>query len=104
MATRRKTRAASKPPDQQIAELEARIAQLREQIASRKKFSAARVRRERARLELSAADYGELVGVSALTIYSWEKGRSEPRPRQLEAWLALVGVPRREAWKRLGYE
>jgi DNA-binding transcriptional regulator YiaG len=104
MATRRKTRAASRTPDEQIAELEARIAQLRAQIADRKRFSPARVRRERARLELSAADYGELVGVSALTIYSWEKGRSEPRPQQLEAWLALVDVSRREAWERLGYE
>jgi DNA-binding transcriptional regulator YiaG len=104
MAKRRKRRVAQRSPDQQIADLEARIAELREQIAARRSFSPARVRRDRARLGLSAADYGELVGVSALTIYSWEKGRSVPRPQQLQAWLELRGVRKREAWERLGYE
>ena len=61
-------------------------------------------RRLRARLGLSAADYGELVGVSALTIYNWEKGKGTPRPAQLDAWLELVGIGKRDAWERLGYE
>ena len=104
MATRKKRRAARRTPDQQIADLEAQIADLRERIAARRSFSPARVRRERARLGLSAADYGELIGVSALTVYNWEKGRSSPRPQQLEAWLEVLGVARREAWERLGYE
>ena len=104
MATRKKRRAARRTPDQQIADLEAQIATLREQVTARKDFTPAKVRRERARLELSAADYGELVGVSGLTIYNWEKGKSTPRPQQLDAWLEVAGIAKRKAWKRLGYE
>jgi DNA-binding transcriptional regulator YiaG len=103
MATRKPRRSPRRTPQQQVAELEARIAELREQVSARKGYSAAKVRRERARLELSAADYGELIGVSGLTIYNWEKGKTRPRTAQLEAWLEVVGIARHEAWKRLGY-
>src|SRR5580704_16711338 len=46
--------------------------------------SARRFRRDglkthRAKLGLSAGDYGKLIGVSALTIYNWEQGKSKPR-------------------------
>lgn len=57
---------------------------------------------ERGRLELSAADYGELIGVSQVTIYNWEKGKSQPQAAQLEKWLAVKGIGKREAWRRLG--
>ena len=66
-------------------------------------FSAKTVLSERKRLELSAADYGELVGVSGLTIYNWEKDKSRPRKKQLAAWHAVKGIGKREAWNRLGY-
>ena len=66
-------------------------------------FSAKAVRAERERLELSAADYAELIGVSMLTVYNWEKGRSKPQVPQLEKWKAVKGIGKREAWRRLGY-
>lgn len=47
------------------------------------------------------ADFTALVGVSGLTIYNWEKGETRPQQRQLEAWAAVRGVRRREAWRML---
>jgi DNA-binding XRE family transcriptional regulator len=55
----------------------------------------------RAKLGLSARDYGKLVGVSGLTIYHWESGKAKPRRRQLPAIAALRGLGKREALARL---
>jgi len=52
-------------------------------------------------LKLSAADYGKLVGVSGLTIYSWESGKSRPRKAQLAALVAVRGIGKREALAKL---
>ncbi len=65
------------------------------------RFSPEWVAKHRERLGLSAADYATLVGVSPLTIYNWEKGRSRPRQSRLEAWGAIRKLAKREAWKRL---
>ncbi|MBN2215761.1 MAG: helix-turn-helix domain-containing protein [Pirellulales bacterium] len=65
------------------------------------RFSARSVKAQRSRLGLSAADYGKLVGVSGLTIYSWEKGNSRPRQAQLEAFVAVRGIGKREALAKL---
>ncbi|HPP52075.1 MAG TPA: helix-turn-helix domain-containing protein, partial [Thermoguttaceae bacterium] len=40
------------------------------------RFSPRWVRSQRARLGLSAEEYGKLLGVSRLTVYHWEKGKS----------------------------
>jgi len=39
----------------------------------------------RKRLNLSAAEFAKLVGVSSQTIYHWESGKSRPQKRQLKA-------------------
>ncbi|MEM7306662.1 MAG: helix-turn-helix domain-containing protein [Planctomycetota bacterium] len=91
-------------PEQQIKDLEAQIAVLKRELRERKKFSPEAVREDRARLELSAADYADLVGVSPLTIYSWEHGRSKPRSGQLMRWLEIRGMPRKKALDTLGIE
>jgi DNA-binding transcriptional regulator YiaG len=65
------------------------------------RFSARSVRAQRKRLKLSAADYGKLVGVSALTIYHWESGKSRPRKSQLVALKAVRNIGKREAQRRL---
>ena len=65
------------------------------------RFSARSVRAQRKRLGLSADDYGKLVGVSGLTIYNWEHGKARPRRAQLVALIAIRGIGKREAWKRL---
>ena len=56
-----------------------------EASAKGKRFSADGLRAHRSRVDLSAADYAELVGVSGQTIYNWESGQSKPRPQQLAA-------------------
>ena len=55
----------------------------------------------RARVELSAGDYGTLVGVSGQTVYSWEQGHSTPRAAQLMRLASLRGIGKREAMRRL---
>ena len=65
------------------------------------RFAARWVKADRERLELSAKDYGRLVGVAGLTIYNWEKGKSKPRNEQRAAWAHVRGIGKREAWRRL---
>ena len=65
------------------------------------RFSPKWVAADRERLELSAKDYGLLVGVSMLTIYNWEKGKSKPQAKALAGWAKVRGIGKREAWKRL---
>ena len=55
----------------------------------------------RARLGISAKDYGRLVGVSGLTIYHWEGGKAKPRRAQLAKLAGIRGMGKREAMKRL---
>jgi DNA-binding transcriptional regulator YiaG len=68
------------------------------------RFSARSVKAQRKRLGLSAADYGKLVGVSQLTIYAWEQGKSRPRKTQLAALVAVRGIGKRGALKKLAGE
>ena len=97
----------------QVAEQEKKIAFLEdrerkrleepepEKAAEGARFSARSVTAQRKRLGLSAADYAKLVGVSALTIYNWENGKSRPRKEQLAALVAVRGIGKREALRRL---
>ena len=50
-----------------------------------RRFSASRLAAHRAKLGLSAADYGRLVGMSGATIYNWEQGKSRPDPAQVQS-------------------
>jgi DNA-binding transcriptional regulator YiaG len=65
------------------------------------RFSARSVKAQRRRLKLSAADYGKVVGVSALAVYNWEAGKSRPRKQQFARLVAVRGLGRREALARL---
>ncbi len=65
------------------------------------RFSPTWLRKHRAKLGISAADYAKLVGVSGLTIYSWEKGKSRPRQAQLEALAEVRGMGKREVVAKL---
>ena len=65
------------------------------------RFSARSAKAQRAKTGLSAADYATLVGVSALTIYNWENGKSRPRKEQFAALASLRGIGKREAIRRL---
>ncbi|MHC4406595.1 MAG: helix-turn-helix domain-containing protein, partial [Planctomycetota bacterium] len=65
------------------------------------RFSARSVKSQRERLGFSAKDYAVLVGVSPLTIYNWEHGKSRPRKEQLAALVAVRGIGKREALAKL---
>ena len=69
--------------------------------ATKVRFAAKGLKSHRQRLDLSAADYGRLAGVSAQSVYNWEQGHTSPRPEQLRTIAALRGIGKREAEKRL---
>jgi DNA-binding transcriptional regulator YiaG len=65
------------------------------------RFSARSVKAQRRRVGLSADDYAKLVGVSSLTIYNWEHGKSRPRQEQLASLASIRGIGKREAQAKL---
>jgi len=65
------------------------------------RFSAKRLAAQRAKLDLSAAEMGSLIGVSAQTIYNWEAEKSRPRQAQLVAIAATRGMGKRQIKARL---
>jgi DNA-binding transcriptional regulator YiaG len=65
------------------------------------RFSSRSVRAQRKRLNISAEDYGRLIGVSGLTVYNWEHGKARPRKAQLAALVAVRNLGRGEAMERL---
>lgn len=97
----------------QIGSLERQLSVLRTRVpergseaatatdATKTRFVAKGIRSHRSRLGFSAKEYGRLVGVSAQTIYSWERKTSTPRAGQRASLAALRGLGKREARTRL---
>ncbi len=65
------------------------------------RFTAKGLHAQRKRLGLSAGEYGKLVGVTANTIYSWEKGTSRPRKTQLPVLASIRQMGKKEVQARL---
>lgn len=65
------------------------------------RFSARSVRAQRKRLNLSAEDFGKLVGVSGLTIYHWEHGKARPRKAQFASLVKVRSLKKRQAAAQL---
>jgi DNA-binding transcriptional regulator YiaG len=96
-----------------VSELEQKVAYLEKQVhpdmpshvseveAEGLRFSAKGLRSNRKRLGLSAADYGMLIGVTAQTVYNWEREVSSPGKQQLAALAGLRRMGKREAKGRL---
>jgi len=57
---------------------------------------------QRKRTGISANDFGKLVGVSAVTIYAWELGRTRPRKAQVKALGLVRAFGKKQARARLG--
>lgn len=66
-----------------------------------RRFSAERLAAQREKLGLSAADFAKLIGVSALSVYKWESGKTRPRDKQIAAIASVRGLGKREATQRL---
>ncbi|MBL8277822.1 MAG: hypothetical protein JNL93_14060 [Pelomonas sp.] len=67
---------------------------------SRFRYSAERLSATRAKLDLSAADFGLLVGASGLSIYKWERG-TKPREKFMPALAAAMRMGKKEASAQL---
>ncbi len=72
-----------------------------ESTAKRVRFVAKGLRAQRNRLGLSATDFGKLIGVSAQSVYNWEREQARPRGAQISKLAALRGIGKREAGERL---
>ena len=110
----RKTNAAHR---REIADLKRQLASLQRELKAFRKpqreksddssqartsrFSAEGLKALRARLGLSAADLGQLVGASGQSVYNWEAETSVPRANLRMALASLRGIGKREALKRL---
>ncbi len=68
------------------------------------RFRAKGMASHRARLGLSASEFGQLIGASAKSVYAWEQGKSRPRAKHLLAIAELRRVGKREAQQRLAGE
>jgi len=65
------------------------------------RFVAKGLRSLRARLGISAADFGKLAGASGQSIYNWESGKAVPRKGQMAVLAGLRGLSKKEAQARL---
>lgn len=65
------------------------------------RFSTRSLRAQRTRAGLSQADYAKLLGVSTLTMNNWENGKTRPSPGHISEIVALRGLGKREAARRL---
>lgn len=65
------------------------------------RFSAKGLASHRNKLGFSREQYAALVGVSAQSIYKWERGEARPRQAQLAALVQARGLGKRQALARL---
>lgn len=65
------------------------------------RFVAKGLKSNRARLGLSAADFGKLAGASGQSIYNWESGKTIPRKAQLAILAELRTLGKKAAKQRL---
>ena len=96
----------------QVAQLERRVAMLSRKVigaatvkadetTKAARFSAKGLQAQRSRLDLSAADFGKLLGVSAQSIHNWESEKARPRAEQIAMLAALRSLGKREVAARL---
>jgi DNA-binding transcriptional regulator YiaG len=115
------TKKASAQHRRYIAELRRQVSRLERQMQALQKrpkassaptppaslkpvrFVAKGLRSNRERLGLSAGDYGKLIGVSAQSIYNWEREAAAPREAQKVKLAWLRGMGSKEARARLSH-
>lgn len=72
-----------------------------EDDTARARFSVVSVKSQRRRLNLSAAEFGKLIGVTGHTVYMWEHGVSRPRASQRAAFAGVRLLGKKAARARL---
>lgn len=81
--------------------IEPTVAASRAEGGVKLRFVAKGLRSHRARLGLSAGEFGKLVGASANSVYAWETGKTVPRREQVARIAAVRTMGKREAAQRL---
>lgn len=76
-------------------------AAVEEDGGARVRFSAKGFAAQRKRLGLSAAALAQILGVSPLSVYKWESGKTRPRAKQIETIATLRGMGKKEAAAKL---
>ncbi|HZP11323.1 MAG TPA: helix-turn-helix domain-containing protein [Nevskiaceae bacterium] len=114
-------RAMAAQQDRTIARLKSQVSALEQQLAGARRSGSARRKAAptsadgrssmrfqakglvslRARLGLSRAKFGKLVGVSGISVYNWERRRAKPRPALLLQIAELRHLGKKEAQARL---
>ena len=51
----------------------------------------------RKKLDLTASEMGQLLGVSGQSIYKWEQGKARPRASQLKAIASIRSIGKKKA-------
>ena len=97
----------------QVAVLERQVKQLSRRIAGQPsavsteasgvklRFVAKGLRSHRARLGLSAGEFGRLIGASANSVYAWESGKTSPRRDQVAKIAAVRAMGKRDVARHL---
>jgi transcriptional regulator with XRE-family HTH domain len=74
------------------------LAQIIEKRRARKRLPDPRTRRQvRERAGITQADLAQVLGVDRATVSRWESGERDPRPSQLEPYVAALERLMREA-------
>lgn len=97
----------------QVADLERAVSQLTRSVGRQAgaatpapsetvvRFQARGLRSLRARLGLSAEDFGRLIGVTGQSVYNWEAEKTTPRQEQVRAIAALRSMGKRDVKARM---
>jgi DNA-binding transcriptional regulator YiaG len=103
----------------EIAALKKQVRQLKAELASARRsakrssaeqqsspepnlrFRASTLKAHRAKLGVSAKDYGLLLGASTLSVYKWEDGKATPRASMLAKIAPVLQLGKREAMAKL---
>ena len=73
-----------------------------EESRTSRRFRVAGFAALRKKLNISAAEMGKLLGVSAQSVYHWETGKTKPRASQLAAIAAVRKLGKRAVAAKLG--
>ena len=73
-----------------------------EEFGTSHRFRVAGFAALRKKLNISAAEMGKLLGVSAQSVYHWETGKTKPRASQLAAIAAVRKLGKRAVATKLG--
>ena len=96
----------------QVRELQAELKQARRGVKKQSaeqpanvelkfRYRSSTLKAHRAKVGLSAKDYGLLLDASALSVYKWEDDKVKPRPKMLPKIAAVLRMGKREARRKL---